>query len=88
MALDATGRLRVGNQWMRENQTPFNATKPVVRQAVDAMDTWMDNNQASLIAALPAAFRPAAGVPAEVIADLFTAVLRRRVGKLRAEEDG
>lgn len=90
MPLDATARTRVGNQWMRENTAvmPAGVTKPTIAATVVAMDTWMDNNQASLIAALPVEFRPASGVPATVIADLFMFVLRRRVGKLRAEEDG
>lgn len=82
-------RRRVGNQFMRENGAPLGLTKPQLRLTVDAIDDWIEANQASLVAALPAAARPAQGnLSAAQLVDLFCLVAQRRANRLRTEEDG
>lgn len=86
MALDATGRARLMAQWMRENTSPVAFTKPDLAAAVAAIDDWIDANQASFNAALPQPFRSSATAAQK--SELFGYVLWRRIGKLRASEDG
>lgn len=87
MALDATGRTRVAAQWMRENATATSGfNKADLAAAVAAVDDWIDANQTSFNQALPAAFRTGATTVQK--AWLFAYVLWRRIGRLRAEEDG
>jgi hypothetical protein len=84
--LSDTARQRVVAQWMRENRTAVAFTKPDLAGAVAAIDQWIEDNMASLNAALPAGYRTTATLAQKV--DLFCDVLRRRAGKHRAEEDG
>jgi hypothetical protein len=87
--LDATNRLRVGNQWMRLGRTVLGTcafTKTDLRAAVDATDAWIEANQAAFNAALPAGFRNNATLVQKTL--LFWAVAARRAGLFRAEEDG
>lgn len=87
MALDAPGRARVAAQWMREQLTPTSGfTKADLTAAVAAADDWMDTNQASYNTALPVGFRTNATTAQK--AELFAYVLWRRIGRLRAQEDG
>lgn len=87
MALDETARQRVTAQWMRENTTAVNGfSKSQLRDAVDAIDDWIDANQTSFNQALPAPFRTGATLAQK--ATLFGFVLWRRINRLRAEEDG
>jgi hypothetical protein len=72
--------MRLGNK-----VCPPGITKPELRAAVDAADTWADANQASYVAAIPAAFQAAAD-PMQM-AGLLAFVLRRRHGNLQTEED-
>lgn len=86
MALDATNRLRVWAQAMRDWPGPMPAiTKPDLKAAVDATDQWIDDNQASFNTALPQPFRGAATLAQKTF--LFCYVAMRRAGRLRAQED-
>jgi hypothetical protein len=87
MALDATARQRVAAQWMRENVISVSGfSKGELLEAVGAVDDWIDDNQASFNQALPTPFRTGATTVQK--AWLFAFVLMRRIGRLRAEEDG
>jgi hypothetical protein len=87
MALDATARQRVAAQWMRENTTSTSGfNKADLLETVAAIDDWIDANQASFNQALPTAFRTGATLAQKAM--LFGFVLWRRIGRLRAEEDG
>jgi hypothetical protein len=70
---------------MRGNLEACGFTKADLRAAVDATDTWIDNNAASYNSALPAAFRTTATATQKTL--LFCYVAMRRHGLLRAEED-
>jgi hypothetical protein len=83
--LDATNRLLLANQWMRDQLEALGVTKADVRAAVDATDAWIDGNQAAFNTALPLAFRNAASLTQKTL--LFCYVAMRRAGKLRAVED-
>jgi hypothetical protein len=85
--LDATNRLRLGNEWMRRQvETLAGVTKTDLRAAVDATDAWIDSNQAAFNAALPTAFKNNASLAQKTL--LFCYVAMRRAGILHAEEDG
>jgi hypothetical protein len=84
--LDATNRLRIANQWMREQLETCAFTKTDLRAAVDATDAWIDGNQAAYNAALPVGFRNNATLTQKTL--LFCFVAMRRANRLRAEEDG
>lgn len=87
MPLDATGRFRALAQFMRDTALPMSGiTKPDLVAALAAIDDWVDDNATSFNQALPLPFRTAASLELKVL--LFTYVLMRRVGRLRAEEDG
>ncbi|HEV2778822.1 MAG TPA: hypothetical protein VGX25_05420 [Actinophytocola sp.] len=86
MALSDEDRRRVAAQWMRDNTAPIAAARAAVLGAVVAIDDWIEANQATLVTALPAAFRT--GTTPGQKADLFADVLARRAGRHRAEEDG
>lgn len=86
MALSAGERQIVANTVMRDNENPYGAfTKAELRTAINATDQWIDDNQASWVATLPAAV--ASGTTAAQKAQIFAYVLMRRFGNLRAEED-
>lgn len=59
--------------------------KADIRAAVDATDTWIENNQASFNSALPQPFRGTATLVQKTLVFCFVAM--RRAGVLRAEED-
>jgi hypothetical protein len=84
--MDPTNQSRCLAQWMRESSLSCPVTKPDLATTVAAIDLWIDDNQASFNAALPQPFRSAAS--AALKSELFAYVLWRRVGKLKAREDG
>lgn len=84
--LDATNRARTVAQWMREQAATLSCTKQDVAAALGAADDWVEANTAAYNTALPAAFRTAASTTQKTL--LLCYVLMRRMGKLRAEEDG
>jgi hypothetical protein len=83
--LSDTDRWRTTAQLMRSAIGALSVTKADLRAAVDATDTWIDNNQASYNTALPAAFKNSATLAQKTL--LFCYVAMRRAGLLRAEED-
>jgi hypothetical protein len=89
--LDATARARVAAQLMRDARelgvAPWgNHTKQDLAAAVNATDQWIEDNTASWVSALPAAFRTNSNAQQKAV--IFAYVLWRRIGRLRAEEDG
>lgn len=84
--LDAANRARVAAQWMRELTSSLGCTKQGVRAAVDAVDQWVEDNTAAYNSALPTEFRTSATAAQKAL--LLCYVAMRRVGKLKAEEDG
>lgn len=86
--LDETNRARVMAQLMRQVEfgTLGAVSKPDLRAAVDATDSWIDANAASFNTALPQPFRGEATAAQKTF--LLCYVAMRRAGKFRAEEDG
>lgn len=84
--LPEAGRLAVWRSFMRINLESCAFTKAQLRAAVDATDQWIEDNTASFVAALPAAFRT--GSSATQKTALFMYVLMRRSGGLPTPEDG
>ncbi len=76
--LDEGERTDAWARFMQDNteDTPF--TKPELRDAVDATDDWIEDNQASYVAALPAPFRTQSTLAQKV--QLFTYVTAKRFG--------
>ena len=70
-------RTAVGNQWMRDNNTPLGAlTKAELRAAVNAMDQWIDDNASAFNTSIPQPAR--AQLTAKQKAWLFSYVIKRR----------
>lgn len=76
--LPETDRVDAWARWMQDNadDTPF--TKDELRAALDATDDWIEANQASYVAALPAPFRTQSTTAQKV--QLFTYVTAKRFG--------
>lgn len=85
-ALPEQDRNRIWRWFMRKNLEACGFTKPDLRAAVDATDTWIDNNASSFNTALPQPFRSSASLAQKTI--LFCYVAMRRAGILKVEEDG
>jgi len=86
MALSAADRQKVTDQLMRDNEAPLGPmTKAELRTAVNATDQWIDDNQASWIATLPA--NVASATTAVQKTWIFAYVLMMRINKLRIEGD-
>jgi hypothetical protein len=78
--LSENDRFAVWLQWMRENKEAITGamTKAELRAAVDAMDTWANDNASALNSAIP---QPARGaLSASQKAALFSFVIFRRYG--------
>lgn len=89
MAMTSPERAACTTALMREFSrlaSALGVTKAQLRAAVDAADTWCDDNAASFNTALPVAFRTTATNAQKNL--LLTFVLRRRNGDLRIAEDG
>ncbi|MEV8636871.1 hypothetical protein AB0395_35035 [Streptosporangium sp. NPDC051023] len=84
--LGTAARRIVAAQWMRDNLTTTTFTKDDLTLAVAATDDWIELNMASFNLALPVGFRSSATAAQK--AEIFAYVLWRRVGRLRAQEDG
>ena len=78
-------RRRIWAHLMRRGQFPGDISKSDLRAAVDAIDTWVEDNTASFNTALPTTYRTSAD--ADQKAALLMYVVMRRSGKLRTEED-
>lgn len=86
MPLDATSRLRVMAQAMRDWASGWpGLTKADLQAAVNATDDWIEANQTSYNTALPQPFRNTATLAMKTF--VFCYVAMRRAGRLRAEED-
>lgn len=85
--LDETNRARVLAQIMRQSQmgTLGAVTKPDLRAAVDATDSWIDSNASAFNTALPQPARAQLTTQQKTL--LLCWVAMRRAGLLRAEED-
>jgi len=80
-------RARTTNQWMRDSATTLAVcTKTDLRNALNATDQWIEDNQSSFNTALPVTFRNNATQAQKTL--LFCYVALRRAGLLHAEEDG
>lgn len=87
--LPTQDRIRTALQWMRDASTaqePCAFTKPNLQAAVNAVDQWVEDNTTSFNAALPLPFRTAATAAQKTA--VLAYVLWRRIGRLRAAEDG
>jgi hypothetical protein len=66
-------------QWaifMRENKEALSLTKSELRDAVNATDLWIDNNQASFNTAIPLPARTALSTRQKVLLFMFMASKR------------
>lgn len=80
-------RARTAAQWMRDSTTTLAAcTKTNLRDALNATDQWIDDNQTAFNTALPVTFRTNATLQQKTL--LFCYVAMRRAGILKAQEDG
>lgn len=84
--LDTTNRARTVAQWMRDNTEACSFTKADLTAALAATDAWVEANTAAYVAALPQPFRNASSATQKTA--LFAFVLWRRIGRLKAAEDG
>jgi hypothetical protein len=83
--LPDTDRNRVWRYFMRHNVQTAPFTKDELRAAVDATDSWVDDNAASFNSSLPTAFRTNATAAQKTA--LLCWVAMRRAGILRVDED-
>lgn len=85
MAALTTGERKITrNQLIRDYGFP-GLTKPDILAALDATDTWINDNQGSFNTALPDPFKSTASLTLKTL--LFCYVAMRRAGILKAEED-
>lgn len=86
--MDATNLARTVAQYMREQVAIIapSLTKPDLRAAVAAADSWADTNANAFNSALPVPFRTTASSAEKGM--LLAYVVMRRAGRLHAEEDG
>jgi hypothetical protein len=81
MALSATDQLVVWTDFI-DRQPGVTATydQPALKAAAVAIDTWINSNQASFVAALPAAFAQNTNATQKTL--MFISVLLRRQGMI------
>jgi hypothetical protein len=80
-------RRRAWLRWMRDNRQPVAFTKADLRDALDATDDWIDENQASFNSALPQPFRSAATAEQKTLLFCYVAMRRRAAAMLPVDED-
>lgn len=85
MALPDADRRQVWAHFMRAGTGPDGVTKPDLRAAVDAIDAWVDANQASFNAAIPQPARNNLTAVQKSLLLMF--VVMRRQGMLRVDGD-
>lgn len=84
--LDAQNRRRTWAHIMRQSGAfPPDVVKGDLRAALDATDTWIENNQGAFNAALPEPYKTAATAAQKTL--LFCYVAMRRAGLLTTEAD-
>lgn len=84
--LTSGNRARVAAQYQRDaalGETAF--TKAQLTAAVAAVDDWIEATQVAFVAALPLGFRTNSTAAQKSL--LLMAVVMRRMGRYRAEED-
>ena len=77
--LNASQRLQAYVEWVRDicfRRSAVYGTKDQMRAVVDAVDTWVDDNQASYNSALPLPFRTSAS--AQEKSEVLMFVIRKR----------
>lgn len=79
-------RNRVLRYYMRQQLGDTTFTKAELQAAVNAIDTFLENNATAVNNAFPVAFRTAATTAQKAAVIGFVAM--RRAGLLRVEEDG
>lgn len=87
--LPALDRARAALQFMRDSslsQESCGFTKADLQAALGATDQWVEDNTTSFNTALPQPFRGQATTAQKTM--LLAYVLWRRIGRLRAAEDG
>lgn len=85
MPLADADRRQVWAHFMRSGSGPDGVTKPDLRAAVDAIDGWVDANQASFNSAIPQPARGALTATQKSLLLMF--VVMRRQGLLPVEGD-
>ncbi len=78
MVLPEGDRADAWARWMQDNADDTAFTKTELRAAVDATDDWIEANQASYVAVLPAPFRTQSTSEQKVM--LFSYVTAKRFG--------
>ncbi len=69
-------RFETWAQYMRENAAPIAVSKPDLRAAVDAIDTYLNDNAAAINSAIPQPARSALTTVQKAL--LLTAVVAKR----------
>lgn len=75
-ALDEASRIEVWARFMRRNAEELGLTKQDLKDAVDAIDTWIDDNSTNFNNALPLPARTSLSQTQKVLA--FVYVLDKR----------
>lgn len=83
--LPDTDRNRIIRYFMRQQLGACSFTKAELQAAVNAIDSFLDDNASTLNQALPAAFRGSASSAQK--AAVYGFVAMRRAGLLKVEED-
>jgi hypothetical protein len=80
--LSDNDRIAVWQQWMRENKEAVTGalTKAELRAAIDAADTWADDNAAEYNLALPQPARGVLSTPQKVAVLLYVIAKRYLTG--------
>jgi hypothetical protein len=78
--LGESDRVACWAQWMRDNLVAAGFTKTQLRAAVDAADTWANDNASSFNTALPTAFRNSATSAQKALLLMIVVARRHLVG--------
>lgn len=84
--LSDTDRMRIWRglmRWWSNLRESLALTKPELRAAIDATDTWIDDNQAGYNAALPSAARTNLTLAQKTLLFCAVALARVSIGVLR-----
>jgi len=80
--LSDNDRIAVWRQWMQENKEAIAGalTKAELRAAIDAADTWANDNQSAYNTALPTPARTVLSTPQKVAVLMFVVAKRYLTG--------
>jgi hypothetical protein len=80
MALSQADRQSTAREWIREAFERLGGTATLttdeIRAAIDAIDDFLDNNQAAINSAFPLPFRTTATLPQKALVVAFVAMKR------------